>query len=106
MSDVLEQDHASARARRVRLMAFDVDGVLTDGSLYYTDQGIEIKAFNTLDGHGLKMLQQAGITVAIITGRSSRCVELRAQNLGIRHLFQAVDNKLEVHEYAACRTRI
>jgi 3-deoxy-D-manno-octulosonate 8-phosphate phosphatase (KDO 8-P phosphatase) len=77
-------------------MAFDVDGVLTDGSLYYTDQGIEIKAFNTLDGQGLKMLQQAGITVAIITGRKSRCVELRAQNLGIRHLFQAVDNKLEV----------
>ena len=96
MSDVLQKDHASARARRVRLMAFDVDGVLTDGSLYYTDQGIEIKAFNTLDGHGLKMLQQAGITVAIITGRSSRCVELRAQNLGIRHLFQAVDDKLEV----------
>jgi 3-deoxy-D-manno-octulosonate 8-phosphate phosphatase (KDO 8-P phosphatase) len=77
-------------------MAFDVDGVLTDGSLYYTDQGIEIKAFNTLDGQGLKMLQQAGITVAIITGRKSRSVELRAQNLGIRHLFQAVDNKLEV----------
>ena len=96
MSDVLQQDHASVRARRIRLMAFDVDGVLTDGSLYYTDQGIEIKAFNTLDGQGLKMLQQAGITVAIITGRSSRCVELRAQNLGIRHLFQAVDNKLEV----------
>jgi 3-deoxy-D-manno-octulosonate 8-phosphate phosphatase (KDO 8-P phosphatase) len=57
------------RARRIKLMAFDVDGVLTDGSLFYTDQGIEIKAFNTLDGQGLKMLQQAGITVAIITGR-------------------------------------
>lgn len=86
---------AVARARRLRLMAFDVDGVLTDGSLFYTDEGVEIKAFNTLDGHGLKMLQQAGITVAIITGRRARCVELRAQNLGIRHLFQAVENKRE-----------
>jgi len=77
-------------------MAFDVDGVLTDGSLFYTDEGIEIKAFNTLDGHGLKMLQRAGITVAIITGRRARCVEIRAENLGIQHLFQAVDNKLGV----------
>jgi 3-deoxy-D-manno-octulosonate 8-phosphate phosphatase (KDO 8-P phosphatase) len=64
--------------------------------LFYSDAGIEIKAFNTLDGFGLKMLQQAGITVAIITGRRARCVELRAQNLGIQHLYQAVDNKLEV----------
>lgn len=88
-------DDAIARARRLRLMAFDVDGVLTDGSLFYTDEGVEIKAFNTLDGHGLKMLQQAGIAVAIITGRRARCVELRAQNLGIRHLFQAVENKRE-----------
>ena len=88
-------DDAIARARRLRLMAFDVDGVLTDGSLFYTDEGVEIKAFNTLDGHGLKMLQQAGIVVAIITGRRARCVELRAQNLGIRHLFQAVENKRE-----------
>lgn len=82
-----------AKARRLKLMAFDVDGVLSDGSLFYTDDGIEIKAFNTLDGHGLKMLQQAGIVVAIITGRKARCVELRMQNLGIRHLFQAVEDK-------------
>ena len=86
---------AHLRAGKLKLMAFDVDGVLTDGSLYYTDEGVEIKAFNTLDGHGLKMLQQAGITVAIITGRRARCVELRAQNLGICHLFQGVENKLE-----------
>lgn len=86
---------ALARAARLKLMAFDVDGVLTDGSLYYTDEGIEIKAFNTLDGLGLKMLQDAGVTVAIITGRRARCVELRAQNLGIRHLYQGVENKLE-----------
>jgi 3-deoxy-D-manno-octulosonate 8-phosphate phosphatase (KDO 8-P phosphatase) len=64
-------------------MAFDVDGVLTDGSLVlHRLRRIEIKAFNTLDGLGLKMLQQAGITVAIITGRRARCVELRAQEPG------------------------
>ena len=89
-------DNAVAQARKLRLMAFDVDGVLTDGSLFYSDDGIETKAFNTLDGHGLKMLQKAGIAVAIITGRKARCVELRAQNLGISHLFQAVENKHEV----------
>jgi len=90
---MVAHDAALAQARRLQLMAFDVDGVLSDGSLYYTDEGIEIKAFNTLDGLGLKMLQNAGIVVAIITGRRARCVELRAQNLGIHHLFQAVDNK-------------
>jgi len=87
---------ATARASRIRLMAFDVDGVLTDGSLLYTDAGVEIKAFNSLDGHGLKMLQQAQIVVAIITGRRARCVERRADELGIEHLFQGVGNKLEV----------
>lgn len=96
MAGARQHEDAGTRARRLRLMAFDVDGVLTDGSLFYTDEGIEIKAFNTLDGLGLKMLQQAGITVAIITGRRARCVELRAKNLGIRHLFQAVDDKLGV----------
>lgn len=94
MSDAPD-GNARSRARRLKLMAFDVDGVLSDGSLFYSDAGIEIKAFNTLDGLGLKMLQQAGITVAIITGRHARCVELRAQDLGIQHLYQAVDNKLE-----------
>jgi 3-deoxy-D-manno-octulosonate 8-phosphate phosphatase (KDO 8-P phosphatase) len=77
-------------------MAFDVDGVLTDGTLFFTPGGDEIKAFSSLDGHGLKMLGEAGIDVAIITGRSSRMVELRAANLGVAHLFQGVDDKREV----------
>ena len=72
-----------AKAKRIRLAIFDVDGVLTDGSLYLTDAGEEIKAFNTLDGHGLKMLRESGIELAIITGRTSKSVELRAKNLGI-----------------------
>jgi 3-deoxy-D-manno-octulosonate 8-phosphate phosphatase (KDO 8-P phosphatase) len=84
-----------ARAKCVRLAIFDVDGVLTDGSLYLTDSGDEIKAFNTLDGHGLKMLRESGVDLAIITGRTSRSVELRAKNLGIDLLFQGVANKGE-----------
>lgn len=87
---------ATDRARKVQLMAFDVDGVMTDGSIYYTDEGTELKAFNALDGAGLKMLEKAGITVAIITGRKAPCVELRARNLGIPRLHQGV------HDKAAC----
>jgi 3-deoxy-D-manno-octulosonate 8-phosphate phosphatase (KDO 8-P phosphatase) len=91
-----------ARARRLKLMAFDVDGVLSEGSLFYTDEGVEMKAFNSLDGLGLHLLQRAGITVAIITGRKARCVELRMQNLGIDILYQGVANKLEtLHELLA-----
>ena len=62
------------RAKQVRVAAFDVDGVLTDGALYYTDAGEEFKAFNVQDGHGLKMLQESGVTIAIITSRSSKLV--------------------------------
>ncbi|HRP96677.1 MAG TPA: phenylphosphate carboxylase subunit delta [Rhodocyclaceae bacterium] len=80
-------------ASLVRLMGFDVDGVLTDGSLYFTPNGDEIKAFSSLDGHGLKMLQAAGIEVAIISGRSSRALELRAANLGIGELHMGVADK-------------
>jgi 3-deoxy-D-manno-octulosonate 8-phosphate phosphatase (KDO 8-P phosphatase) len=88
-----------ARARRLKLMAFDVDGVLSEGSLFYTDEGVEMKAFNSLDGLGMKMLREAGIAVAIITGRKARCVEKRMQNLGIDLLYQGIENKLEtMHE--------
>jgi 3-deoxy-D-manno-octulosonate 8-phosphate phosphatase (KDO 8-P phosphatase) len=91
MQDVFE------KARRVRLTLLDVDGVLTDGSLYISDSGDEYKAFNTQDGHGLRMLKASGVELAIITGRTSRCVEMRAQNLGIGFLYQGVEDKLEVY---------
>jgi len=84
---------ATVAARRLRLMAFDVDGVLTDGRLYYSDEGIESKAFHVRDGSGLKMLREAGITLAVITGRRARCVEHRMRDLGIEHLHQGVENK-------------
>lgn len=86
---------AQAQAARLQLMAFDIDGVMTDGQLYFTEDGKEFKAFNTLDGLGLKMLRQAGIEIAIITGRSSGAVAARAANLGISHLFQGVEDKRE-----------
>jgi 3-deoxy-D-manno-octulosonate 8-phosphate phosphatase (KDO 8-P phosphatase) len=83
------------RAALVRLLVLDVDGVLTDGHLYYGPDGIELKAFHIHDGLGLRMLMASGIQVAIITGRSSRAVELRAENLGISNLYQGVADKLE-----------
>jgi 3-deoxy-D-manno-octulosonate 8-phosphate phosphatase (KDO 8-P phosphatase) len=91
-------DAALERTRGLRLMAFDVDGVLTDGALYLTDGGEEMKRFHTLDGLGLKLLAGAGIELALITGRSSRVVTKRAAELGIRHLFQGADDKLAVLE--------
>ena len=85
----------TSRAKLIRLVAFDVDGVMTDGGLYYSDSGEEFKRFNSLDGHGLKMLRASGVEIALITGRTSRCVATRAQDLGIAHVYQGVENKLE-----------
>jgi len=82
------------RARQIRLAAFDVDGVLTDGALYYADSGEELKAFSVLDGHGMKMLRESGVALAIISSRSSRCVAARARNLGIELVFQGAADKL------------
>lgn len=84
---------ALAKASQVRLMIFDVDGVLTDGGLYYGPDGEPIKRFNALDGHGIKMLQQHGVATAIITARQSPIVLRRAKDLGIAHVFQGVHDK-------------
>ncbi|MBI5912683.1 MAG: HAD-IIIA family hydrolase [Betaproteobacteria bacterium] len=86
-------DRAITRAKGLKLMIFDVDGVMTDGTLYYSERGEELKAFNIQDGHGIKMLKQYGVEVALITARTSRAVELRAANLGIAHLYQGVEDK-------------
>jgi len=84
----------AARAGAVRLAIFDVDGVLTDGTLYIGAQGEAFKAFNILDGHGIKMLQAAGITTAIISGRTSEAVTRRAQELAIAHVVQGSPDKV------------
>src|SRR3954465_10672329 len=86
---------AYLKARAIKLAIFDVDGVLTDGGLYYSDSGEEIKVFDVRDGHGMKMLQASGVALAIITSRQSVCVARRAENLGIDLVFQGVDNKLD-----------
>lgn len=86
------------RARAIKLIAFDVDGIMTDGTLYLGDDGKEMKGFNSLDGHGLKMLKSTGVELAIITGRTSQLVIHRARNLGITHLHQGAHDKLVVYQ--------
>lgn len=85
------------RARKIRLLALDVDGVMTDGKLYFDTAGNELKAFNTADGLGIKAVQKFGIQIAIITGRKSPMVTQRAGALGINHIYQGSDNKLNAY---------
>jgi 3-deoxy-D-manno-octulosonate 8-phosphate phosphatase (KDO 8-P phosphatase) len=85
-----------ARAVRVQLAVFDVDGVFTDGRLYYGARGEQLKAFHVRDGHGVKLLLRHGIHVAVVSGRRSPAVTQRMRELGIRHLFQGQDDKLRV----------
>ena len=93
-----KMQHIYEKARKITMVIFDVDGVLTDGSLYLTDGGEEIKAFNSQDGHGLKMLKATGIKVALITGRQSRCVDLKAKDWGVTLVYQGAKNKLPAFE--------
>ncbi len=86
-----------ARAHRIRLAIFDVDGVLTDGTVYLTERGEEMKAFNILDGLGLKMLSDSGIVTALLSGRKSKMVALRAREIGIAHVLQGAGDKLEAY---------
>ena len=86
------------KAADIRLVIFDVDGVLTDGSLFLGDDGQEYKAFNSRDGHGMKMLRGSGVEIGIITGRSSEVVRLRMESLGIQHLYQGREEKLPAFE--------
>lgn len=81
------------KAQNIRVAFFDVDGVLTDGSLFFTEAGETIKRFNTLDGHGLKLLQRAGITPAVITGRDSKPLRTRLAALGIEHVHYGTEDK-------------
>ncbi len=92
----MHADLASSKqgnAAQVRLMIFDVDGILTDGSLHFNADGETIKTFNVLDGQGIKLLQQAGIQTAIISARQSAIVSKRASDLGITHVMQGIHDK-------------
>ncbi len=84
------------RVSHIKLIVFDIDGVMTDGGLHYTDDGRELKTFNVQDGLGLKLLQRAGLELAIVTGRTSGVVTGRASDLGIAHVFQGVTDKRAV----------
>ncbi|MCF6287772.1 MAG: 3-deoxy-manno-octulosonate-8-phosphatase KdsC [Proteobacteria bacterium] len=90
-------DELQKIAKNIKLVIFDVDGVLTDGGIYFTDDGREIKKFNVKDGLGLSWMAQTDITVAIITGRSSPIVAERMKALNINHVYQGRKNKLETY---------
>jgi 3-deoxy-D-manno-octulosonate 8-phosphate phosphatase (KDO 8-P phosphatase) len=81
------------KAQGIRVAFFDVDGVLTDGGLYFSEHGEALKRFNTLDGHGLKLLQRAGITPVVITGRDSKALRVRLAALGIEHTHFGTEDK-------------
>ena len=100
MQDILN------KAREIKLVVFDVDGVLTDGSLFIGDAGEEYKAFHSRDGHGMKMLQASGIPIGIITGRSSEVVKHRMHSLGIEHVYQGQLDKLPAFEELCARLQL
>ncbi len=100
-----------AKLAKIKLLLLDVDGVLTDGRIIYDGQGHELKAFDVKDGHGLKMIQRAGIQVGIITGRSSEVVRRRATELGIEILYQGALRKLDpyreiLEQYDLCDEQV
>jgi 3-deoxy-D-manno-octulosonate 8-phosphate phosphatase (KDO 8-P phosphatase) len=99
-------EEALERARSVRLAIFDVDGVMTDGTLYIGPSGEALKAFNILDGHGVKMLQAGGVATAILSGRSSEAVAHRARELGIAHVLQGIPDKVAAFERLAAQERM
>jgi len=87
--------------KTIKVLVLDADGVLTDGKIYFNDRGEEMKAFNSKDGHGIKLIMRAGLSVAIITGRTSKALEHRAGELGITHLIQdAKDKRAALYELA------
>lgn len=92
----ISQTELQLRLSKVKLLALDVDGVLTDGGLYYTESGEELKKFNVKDGMGIKLLMRSDIEVAIISANSSSATIHRAKKLGIKHCFIGIENKLDV----------
>lgn len=93
------EDPLQSKAKQIKCAIFDVDGVFTNGLLYYTDQGVEIKAFHVHDGLGVKLLQKHGILVAVISSRESPLVSKRMQELGIQYLYQGYADKMIAFEH-------
>lgn len=97
---------ANERLKQVRLLLLDVDGVLTAGEIIYSDSGEQLKVFNVKDGMGIRMLQEAGIKVGIVTGRSGKALQHRCKNLGIDLVFDGVKDKANALEQASKQTGI
>jgi len=94
MSETERMQSALEKAKKLKLLILDVDGVLTDGKLFFDNEGNEYKAFHARDGHGIKLLRQTGVEVAVISGRKSNSVALRMKNLGIDLVYQGHENKI------------
>ena len=95
VAENLYTDELIIKASKIELLAFDVDGVLTDGGLYFDHEGRESKRFHAQDGHGIKILQSIDIEIMIISGRSSKCVTQRGNELGIKKIIQGTRDKLK-----------
>lgn len=91
---MLTHQELITKAQKLKLLILDVDGVLTDGKLFFDNDGNEYKSFHARDGHGIKLLKQSGVDVAIISGRKSNSVALRMKNLGIEYVYQGHENKI------------
>ena len=89
------QNYIKKKLSQIKLLLLDVDGILTDGKIIYTEDGKEIKNFNSKDGLGLKLLMESGIKVGIITGRKSKALTARCKNLGINIIFDNIKNKIK-----------
>ncbi|MGJ0490460.1 3-deoxy-manno-octulosonate-8-phosphatase KdsC [Methylobacter sp.] len=94
------------KAKKLKLLILDVDGVLTDGKLFFDNDGNEYKAFHSRDGHGIKLLRQTGVEVAVISGRKSSSVALRMKNLGIEYVYQGHENKIAAFNEIIGKLRI
>lgn len=97
-SELAISDDVIMRAKKIKCIVFDVDGVMTDGSLGIGDDGEEFKNFNSLDGLGMKLLKASGVQMAIITGRTSNVVKTRAESTGVVHFYQGVEDKLKAFQ--------
>ncbi|MHA1598086.1 MAG: KdsC family phosphatase [Alphaproteobacteria bacterium] len=90
----LSKEHLTERLKDIRLLSLDVDGVMTDGGLYYTDDGQQMRKFNVKDGVGIKAVMAAGVKLCIITASATDVISKRAADLGVKHVFPAVEDKL------------
>ena len=100
----MAQNISKDKASKIKLFIFDIDGVMTDGKIIYTDSGEEIKFFDVKDGHGIKIMQRAGIEAAFITARNSKVVQVRAEDLGIEYVYQGNLDKLEAFDDLMAKT--